>query len=276
MISQKNFAEKRLFSNQNEQFLEDKIIKYDFEEKIVLLEKNGKVPINKFSDKDQAYILQWNQKNGFESTMRFKMEIQRERWSQIKGEQSKTPVFVDIYRLPHLNTLTHNITYLNDYESYTSIDLEAVGFKLKLRNQNFFPIENITVESKIISEKQKYIISDSIFEIKNDLFSDVTTIRKIHSRKESISVIIPLEEINCYSASAILSEHKIDRSNISIDNTETSITGLSDLENHYRKRSDKLIGVWFRVGIQSPNGDFFWRNISVPEKLCKELKWDEI
>ena len=55
-------------------------------------------------------------------------------------------------------------------------------------------------------------------------------------RKESISVVIPLEEINCYSASAILSEHKIDRSNISIDNIETSITGLSDLENHYRKR----------------------------------------
>ena len=73
-----------------------------------------------------------------------------------------------------------------------------------------------------------------------------------------------------------MSEHKIDRSNISIDNNETSISGLSDLENHYRKRSDKLIGVWFRVGILSPNGDFFWRNVSIPEKLCKELKWDEI
>ena len=242
----------------------------------MVLEKNGKAPLNKFSDKDQAYILQWNQKNGFESTMRFKMEIQRERWSQIKHDQSKTPVFVDIYRLPHLDTLNHNITYLNDYESYSSIDLEAVGFNLKLRNQNFFPIKNITVESKIISEKQKYITSDSIFEIKDDLFSDVTTLRKVHSRKESISVVIPLEEINCYSASAILSEHKIDRSNISIDNIETSISGLSDLENHYRQRSDKLIGVWFRVGIPSPNGDFFWRNVSIPEKLCKELKWDEI
>jgi len=276
MISQKNFAEKRLFSNQDNQNLEDKIIKYDFEKKIVLLEKNGKVPINKFSDKDQAYILQWNQKNGFESTMRFKIEIQRERWSQIKQDQSRTPVFVDIYRLPHLDTLNHNITYLNDYESYSSINLEAVGFNLKLRNQNFFPIQNITVESKIISEKQKYITSDSIFEIKDDLFSDVTTFKEVHYRRESISVIIPLEEINCYSASAILSEHKIGRSNISIDNIETSISGLSDLENHYRKRSDKLIGVWFRVGIQSPNGDFFWRNVSVPEKLCKELKWDEI
>ena len=61
MISQKNFAEKRLFSNQDKQNIEDKIIKYDFEEKIVLLEKNGKVPLTKFSDKDQAYILQWNQ-----------------------------------------------------------------------------------------------------------------------------------------------------------------------------------------------------------------------
>ena len=50
MISQKNFAEKRFFSNQDKQNLEDKIIKYDFEKKIVLLEKNGKVPINKFSN----------------------------------------------------------------------------------------------------------------------------------------------------------------------------------------------------------------------------------
>ena len=106
MISQKNFAEKRLFSNQDEQYLEDKIIKYDFEEKIVLLEKNGKVPINKFIDKKKVNILQWNQKNAYESNMRGKIEIQLERWSQIKHDQSKTPVFVDIYRLPHLDTLT--------------------------------------------------------------------------------------------------------------------------------------------------------------------------
>ena len=63
-------AIERVFSNRNGETLSDTIIKFDFDKQEVLFEKNGRIPLEVFHEIDQAYILQWNQQNGFASIMR--------------------------------------------------------------------------------------------------------------------------------------------------------------------------------------------------------------
>ena len=79
LITQTTLATERLFANRNGETLSDTIIKFDFDKQEVLFEQSGRIPLDVFSEEDQAYILQWNQQNGFASTMRFKIEIDRER-----------------------------------------------------------------------------------------------------------------------------------------------------------------------------------------------------
>ena len=86
-------AIERVFSNRNGETLSDTIIKFDFDKQEVLFEKNGRIPLEVFHEIDQAYILQWNQQNGFASTMRFKIQIERDRWARMKQEQTRTPAW---------------------------------------------------------------------------------------------------------------------------------------------------------------------------------------
>lgn len=273
-------ATERLFANRNGETLSDTIMKFDFDKQEVLFEKNGRIPLEIFHENDQAYILQWNQQNGFASTMRFKIQIERDRWARMKQEQTRTPAYIEAARRPHFNTLLHNTTLLEAYEAYSAISLEALGFSLHMRNQNFFPLENIRVESKIIYEEQSYLTSDSMYASDQDLFDQLQTEQRIRTRSEEIAILVPLEEIQLYSAAAILSEHTLDRSNLESssegDEDTSSIDGLGDWSDHNRERKDDFVGVWFRIGIPSPDGDYYWRHVSIPDDFHETHLWDDL
>jgi hypothetical protein len=273
-------ATERLFANRSGETLSDTIIKFNFDKQEVLFEKNGRIPLEVFHENDQAYILQWNQQNGFASTMRFKIQIERDRWARMKHEQTRTPAYIEAARRPHFNTLLHNTALLEAYEAYSAISLEALGFSLHMRNQNFFPLENIRVDSKIIYEEQSYLTSDSMYASAQDLFDQLQTEQRIRTRSEEIAILVPLEEIKLHSATAILSEHTLDRSNLessSEENEDTSsIDGLGDWSDHNRDRKDAFIGVWFRIGIPSPDGDYYWRHMSIPDDFHETHLWDEL
>ena len=273
-------ATERLFINRNGKTLSDTIIKFDFDKQEVFFEQNGRIPLEVFHDIDQAHILQWNQQNGFASTMRFKIEINRDRWARMKQEQTRTPAYIEVARMPHFNTLLHNTTLLESYEAYSAISLEALGFSLHMRNQNFFPLENIRVESKIIYEEQSYLTSDSMYKSAQDSFDELQTEQRIRIRSEEIAILVPLEEIKLYSATAILSKHALDRSNLESspeeDEDTSSIDGLGDWSDHNRDREDAFVGVWFRIGIPSPDGDYYWRHVSIPDDFNEKHRWDEL
>lgn len=273
-------SEPYIFTNHDGKTLEDTIIKYDIEKEEVLLENNGRQPLSLFSETDQRYILQWNQLNGFLSTMRFKLTLDKDRWARMKQEQNRTPVYIALDRRPHFDTLIHQTTPLEEYEEYSSIELDAVGFSLKLRNQNFFPLENITVQSKVMYEETLFQTSDSFYESESDLFDEIITEQRVRVREESISMLVPLEEITVHSATAILTEQKLDRTLLTSEEEEeeedTSSIEEGDWSDHNRDREDDFVGVWFRIGIPDPSGQLTWRHISYPDDLFEELIWDEL
>ena len=51
-------------------------------------------------------------------------------------------------------------------------------------------------------------------------------------------------------------------------------TLLAKINNNFSgERRDKLIGVWFRVGITNENNQLVWRNKASPESLMDQ-SWD--
>ena len=265
------------FSNGEGKTLTDRIMKYDSEEKTVLLEKNGKVPFDTFSKKDQAYILHWNQVNGFMSTMRFKLSVEKKRWGSMKHEQTITPYFMDALLIPGKKTPNHNVVMVEDLEEYTALYMQAEGFSLKIRNQNFFPIENLVVESKVFYEQEIYITPDSLFVSSEDEYSDTITTNKIRYISETIPIIITREEVILHSECAIIIDQQIERTSLITDEDDSSdvtIEGLDDYQDHNRRRKGRVHGAWFRVGIKGLDGEMIWREITSPSSLDDKVTWD--
>lgn len=279
--------EPRTFSNAEGKTLTDRVMKYDFENKIVSLEKNGNVPLDTFSEADQAYIARWNQINGFQSTMRFKMEVKKSNWARMKHEQNVTPYFLDVIQIPGKRTPNHHVIMADDYEEYNAVYLEAEGFEIKLRNQNLFPLENLVVESKVFFEQENYIIPDSLFVSAENEYYDTVLTNKVRSLSETIPLIIPREEVFLYSESAVIVDHQVER-NMLISTTENEegdegdeedpaeeIEGFGDWEDHGRRRKGRVTGVWFRVGMEGFDGEMIWRDITSPTSLIDKFEsWE--
>ena len=278
--------EQHVFSNTEGKTLEDRIVKYDFEEKVVTLEKNGKIPIDTFSPEDQEHILRWNQVAGFKSSMRFKLELKKSNWARMKHEQNVTPYFMDAIQIPGKRTPNHHVMMLEDYEEYNAVYLEAEGFEITLRNQNFFPLENLVVESKVFFEQEQYILPDSLFVSSESEYYDTVLTNKIRSLTETIPIIIPREEVVLYSESAVIVDHQVERNALITasedeeggdaegeeDNAAEEMEGFGDWDDHGRRRKGRVTGVWFRVGVKDTNGEMVWRDISSPSSLID--KWD--
>ena len=276
--------ETHTFSNADGQTLEDTIIKVDYEERLVTLENNGRVPFDTFSEADQAYILQWNQVEGFKSTMRFKMDIDKSNWARMKHEQTITPYFLDAVQIPGKKTPNHHIVIADDYEEYNAVYLEAEGYALTMRNQNFFPLENLVVESKIYFEQEEYIITDSLFVSSENEYYDTVTTNKVRFLSETVPIIIPREEVVMNSECAIIVDHQVDRNALittsegeeggDSEETEETVEGFGDWDDHGRRRKGKVIGAWFRIGIKGTDGQMVWREITTPSSLADKFSWD--
>lgn len=267
------------FSNAEGKTLTDRIMKYDPEAQTVLLEQNGKVPFDTFSEKDQAYILHWNQVNGFMSTMRFKLSVEKDRWGSMKHEQTVTPYFMDALLIPGKKTPNHNVVMAEDLEEYTALYLQAEGFSLKIRNQNLFPIENIVVESKVFYEQETYITPDSLFVSSEDEYSDTVTTNKVRYISETIPIIITREEVILHSECAIIIDQQIERTLLTTtsgedDGDDVIIEGLDEFEDHNRRRKGRVHGAWFRVGIKGLDGKTVWREITSPSSLDDKVTWE--
>lgn len=260
----------------------DKITKYDFEEQLVFLEQNGRHPLDTFSEEDQAYIFHWNQVNGFMSTMRFKMSVDKKTWGQMKHEQTVTPYFMDAILIPGKKTPNHHVVMAEDYEEYNALYLEGEGFTITLRNQNFFPIENIVVESKVYYEQEQYTTPDSLFLSSESEYSDTVSTNKIRFLSESIPIIIPREEVAMHSECAIIVDHQVERSALvstsgnedEEEDTEETIDGMGEWDDHGRRRKGRVHGVWFRVGIKGLDGEMVWREITSPSSLDSKVNWE--
>lgn len=278
------------FSNAEGQTLQDRIVKYDYEEQLVTLEKKGRVPLETFSEADQEYILQWNQATGFKSSMRFKTELKKKNWARLKHEQTITPFFLDAIQLPGKQTPTHNLLMLEDYEEYNAVYLEAEGYEILMRNQNFFPLENIVVESKIFYEQEHYIIPDDLFASMKSEYKDVSTTNKVRFLSETVPAIIPREEVVLYSDCAIMVDHQIDRT-VLVSTTQDdgdgdeedeestateTVEGFGEWDDHSRRRSSKVLGVWVRMGIKDPDGEMVWREMIAPPSLADKVSWEPV
>ncbi len=278
--------EMHTFSNADGETLEDRIIKFDYEENLVTLEENGHVPLDTFSEADQAYILHWNQVAGFRSTMRFKMSIDKDNWARMKHEQTITPYFLDAIQIPGKKTPNHYIIIAEDYEEYNAVYLEAEGYALTMRNQNFFPLENLVVESKIYFEQEEYIITDSLFVSSESEYYDTVTTNKVRFLSETVPIIIPQESVTMNSECAIIVDHQIERNSLITtsegeedddgEETEETFEGFGDWDDHGRRRKGKVTGVWFRIGIKDTDGSMLWRDITSPSSLVDKLSWDPV
>jgi len=281
----------RDFSNNAGKTLKDRIVKYDFENKTVQLEKNGRVPLNTFSKADQAYILHWNQVEGFKSTMRFKIDVEKKNWGRMKHEQNVTPYFMDAIQIPGKQTPNHYVLMIEDYEEYNAVYLEAEGFQITLKNQNFFPIENLVVESKVFYEQENYIIGDSLFLSDESSYTDTVTTNKVKFLSETVPIIVPREEVTVDSEAAIIVDHQVSRNSlVSVteeenedgdgddgseeDEAAETVDGFGQWDDHARRRKGKIDGVWFRVGIEDPEGNMVWREIASPSSISKSYTWD--
>ncbi|VGO15355.1 hypothetical protein PDESU_03938 [Pontiella desulfatans] len=271
----------------------DKILKYDSEEEQVTLENNGRHPLKTFSPADQEYIIHWNQVAGFMSTMRFKMDIAKSNWARMKHEQTITPFYMDAIQIPGKKTPNHRVIMVDDYEEYNVIYMEAEGYSITLRNQNFFPIENLTVESKVYYEQENYTTPDSLFVSSESSYTDTVETNKVRFLSESIPIIVPREEVTMHSECAIIVDHQVDRNALVTtsededeeddesddseedeEDAEETIEGFGDWDNHGRRRKGKVIGVWFRIGIKGLDGEMIWREAIEPTSLTKKYTWE--
>ncbi|NNJ71439.1 MAG: hypothetical protein HKP10_09175 [Kiritimatiellales bacterium] len=277
----------RTFTSPDGKTLRDRIVKYDYQEKLVFLEEAGRVPLDSFSADDQAYILHWNQVAGFKSTMRFKMELKKSSWARMKHEQNITPFYMDAIHIPGKKIPNHQLLMLEDFEEYNAVYLEAEGYEIKLRNQNFFPIENIVVESKIYYEQENYMVPDSFFMSSDNAYDDTVATNKVRFLSETVPVIVPREEVFLNSECAIMVDHQIERSILlsTSENegegddegdteTEETVEGFGEWDDHSRRRKGKMIGAWLRVGIKDTNGQMVWREITSPSSLPNKVSWD--
>jgi hypothetical protein len=265
---------------------EDRVMKYDFDEKFVLLENRGKIPLEKFTEDDQSYILHWNQVNGFMSTMRFKMEVKKSNWARMKYEQNITPFYMDAIQIPGKRTPNHNVIMLEDYEEYTAVYMEAEGYEITMRNQNFFPLENIVVESRIFYEQEDYATTESVFLSGDNEFSDTVLTNKVRFLSETLPIIIQHEEVTLYSECAIITDHQIERSSLvsdsenegedddSDDDGTDGVDGFGEWDDHGRRKKGKVNGVWFRVGIKGLDGEMVWRDITSPTSITDKYTWE--
>ncbi|QBG47933.1 hypothetical protein EGM51_11190 [Verrucomicrobia bacterium S94] len=276
-VAQFDRTELHTFTNSEGKTLTDRIAKYDVEKQEVLLEKSGKVPLETFSEADQAYILHWNQVEGFSSALRFKMELKKNTWSSMKHEQNITPYYMDAIQIPGKRTPNHNVILLEDYEEYSAVYLQAEGYEITLRNQNLFPIENITVESKIFYEQEQYIVPDSLFASEDNDYFDTVLTNKYRYMSETIPIMVTREEVVLHSEAAIIADHQIERNALitstqddgedQVSDGSTDIEGFGEWDDHGRRRKGRVIGAWFRVGIKGLDGNMVWRDIASPSSL---------
>ena len=288
----------RTFTSSEGQAITDRLVKYDWEKKAAILEKSGRIQLEKFSPEDQAYILRWNQVEGFKSTMRFKMEVEKNNWARMKHEQTITPYIMDAVQIPGKATPSHFIVMVDDYEEYNAVYLEAEGFTIKLRNQNFFPIENLVVESKVFYEQENYVIADSLFTSDDRTYTDTVTTNKVKFLSETVPVIVPREEVAIDSESAVIVDQQISRNTLVTVSEEESddsgddegeeddeaaeeeaevvevIEGFGEWDDHARRRKGKIEGVWFRVGIEDTEGNMVWREVSLPNSVMTKFSWE--
>ena len=271
-------AEKNSFKNLNGEILEDTLIRYNWETQEATFDKSGNIPLSIFSTKDQEYILQYNQINGFKSSFRFKVDLEKKRWGRMKYEQSRTPYYMDVFKNKFDSNYKHQVILAEDYEEYSSISLDAQGYNLIIKNQNLFPINNIIIESKIIYEKQIYDNAHGIYLGDQNNFSDIISTNIVNYHKEEIVSLIPGEDLIIFSPCAVISRHSLDRE-IIIDESifptqEDIIKGFGNWDEHSREKRDRLEGIWFRIGIPDISGDMIWRHKSYPDELSENL-WDD-
>ena len=286
----------RTFSNAEGKTLEDKLVRYDYGESMVTLERSGKVPLDTFSKADQDYILRWNMVAGFKSTMRFKTEIKKSNWARMKSEKAVTPYWMDAVQISGKTTPSHTVVMIDDYEEYTALYLEAEGYSITLRNQNLFPLEDIVVESKIYYEQELYVTPDDMFTSMENEYNDTITTNTVKFTSETISVIIPREEVVVHSECAITVDHQVDRTSLISETdeesddsgeedeegdedaaeVETVIEGFGDWDDHGRRRKGSVDGIWVRIGIKGPDGEMIWREMTDPTSLPRKVSWDPV
>jgi|GEM_PF-2079619 len=285
--------EMRTFSNTKGEELTDRILKYNYEDRVVTLARSGRVSLDVFSKADQEYIFRWNQVNGFNMSMRFKISVQKKNWARMKHEQTITPFLMDAVQMPGKETPTHNVIMLDNYEEYTAVYFEAEGYEIILHNQNFFPLENLVVESKVFYEQEYYEVPDDILESSENEYDDVATTNRVRFVSETIPVIVTREKVNLYTDCAITIDHQIDRNGLVTTSEEGGdegdgdgededvselpeeiVDGIGDIDDHNRRRQGKTIGVWVRVGLKGLDGKMIWRELTEPASLPKKVSWD--
>jgi hypothetical protein len=277
--------EMRTFSNAEGKTISDRIQKYDFDKKEVTLEKAGKHPIDSFSEADQAYILHWNQIEGFKSSMRFKTDIKKNSWARMKYEQNITPYYMDPIEIPGKKTPNHHVVMAEGYEEYSAVYLEAEGYELKIRNQNIFPLENLIVQSKIFYEQELYIMPDSFYYSDNRDYDETVLTNKVRYLSETIPAIVPREDVFINSECAIVVDQQVERSALvnrssksddsDSEDSSDSIDGFGEWDDHGRRRRGRVHGVWFRIGMKDPDGNMVWREDMAPSSLSRKFTWQE-
>lgn len=253
-------------------------------------ERREKIPLSKFSKEDRTYIKRWYMAKAFQSTMRFKIEINRNDWKQLKWEQNITPYWMEIVNIPGKATPIHKVSMLEDYEEISTLYLEARGYVITLKNQNMFPIDDLVVHHKIFYQQENFSFPDDISRASDNDYDDVVTTNLSKQATEIIPSIAPLEDVSLNSEYAITIDSQIERNQLQneveredededgeeeeAEETEPEYEDFGDFDDSSRRKKGEVIGIWVKVGIRGPEGNIIYRDITEPESLSKKVLWD--
>jgi hypothetical protein len=255
---------------------------YDPQTEVVLMNINGrqeKIALSSFSAADQLYLKSWNMQKGFESPIKFKVDLTRKKWSTIRWSSTIEPLIMEPIKLPGKRTPLHYRTAVQSYEEITALQLTAQGYEILIKNNNMFPIDQVTIEHKIYYQQEIYITPEDIIQTEDDQYDEIITTNRIKYAIELLPSIAPFEQITLYSRCASIVDSQVTRAKISNSQAEApndgpTIEGFGEWGDSHRDRKGKLLGIWVRISIKDADGNTNYRDITLPDTLSKHVAWE--
>lgn len=266
-------AEARIFKNKEGQELSGELLTYDFDDRIVRMENGKAIPLDEFSAEDQEYILKWNMARGLESTLRFKIDIEKENWERWRWDLRTMAYSLTAFKMPKKLTPEHALERHSEYEDFIKLELDATGYTIQLKNRNPFPMADLTVEHKIFVLQEEYIEPDGMDESQRSEYDEVEDIEQVLTGSEKIPVLAPLEEVVIYSESAVTTDHKMERT-MNASNTGNIDSERIKWDDSNRERKGKVLGIWVKISIPDVDEKIAVRHVTLPKTLINKVSWE--
>jgi hypothetical protein len=244
----------RTLTAQDGRTLNARIIRFDATRDEVTVMRTDRKPIavqrSVFSEKDQAYILQWYTAELFNNSSKFKLKLSPECLREWKEEVEKKQDDSD-----NKKDKSPKINFNREYQ-----------YILQLENRCGVDLTNLSLEYCIFYSQEKAVASSTE---DNDDENESTDQNSGSNGKDDDSekVAVPEEQVKTGTASIQLIQNE--------DTTSVKSVAVAI----YDQTGDKLdlkgeiIGAWFKVRMIGPSGALIERDVVHPSGLSKKHPW---